>query len=54
MKFSKSFIEYLLITLLRQHVNSVELITDEQKFKVIIKFFFKILSQFEIYLNFTK
>ena len=32
-KSFKSFIEYSSITLLKKHVNSFDLITDEQKFK---------------------
>lgn len=52
-KSTKSFIEYLTISLLEQHVNSFDLFIDEQKLKKIINLtFFKTLDELKIYLKF--
>lgn len=51
----KAFIEYSSINFLRQHVNSLSFVIDEQKLKAIVKFVFSTTSrQFEIYLSLTK
>ena len=53
-KFEKIFIDYFIVHLLDQKVDSLELITIEKKFKVISRLFFSITFQlFETYLEFT-
>ena len=49
----KAFIEYSSVNLLKQHVNSLSLSTDEKKIKTIAQFIFsKTLTNFETYLEF--
>ena len=53
-KFTKSFIEYSSISFLEQHVNSFELVTNDQKLKAIAKLTFPTtLRQLETYLRLT-
>ena len=53
-KSIKSFIEYLFVLLFEQHVNLFDLITNEQKIKVIADLrFSNTLDQWKTYLNFT-
>ena len=53
-KFNKIFLNYSFVQLFDQKIDSFELSINEKKLKTIIKFsFFKILRQFEIYLNLT-
>ena len=51
----KSYLSYLLITLLKQKIDNLNLLILKEKIKVILKFkFFKILKNLKTYLNLTK
>ncbi len=52
LKTKKTYFEYLSISLLRQKIDSLELITAENKLKVIVKLFFlKTLKNLKTYLK---
>ena len=52
--FQKTFIDYFIVYLLNQKIDSLELITVEKKLKIISRLFFSITFQlFETYLEFT-
>ena len=51
----KAYIDYSFVNLFEQHVNSLKLITNEQKFKTIANFkFFFTFDQLKTYLKLTK
>ncbi len=55
LKTAKTYLEYFIIVLLDQKVDSLEFFTIEDKLKTITKmFFFKILKNLETYLDATK
>ena len=51
-KFTKTFLNYFNVSLLKQKINSFELIIVENKLKTIAKLqFFRTLRQLKLYLN---
>ena len=54
MKFSKTFLNYLIVVLLEQKIDNFEFITTKKKLKIIFKLqFFVTLKQLKINLNLT-